>query len=141
MTDAAEPKVVLYPEASFAYTQPTSRAALASLLHDGLEAAGHECTLPVDIDYAVNFRCTVDSQDFSILVGQVDDGIREWLVSTASGLRYWHRLWKTSDTESHRKLTVAVHRLLKADPLIKDLRWYTTEDWDQSPDESWKGHP
>ncbi len=29
----------------------------------------------------------VDDQDFSIVVGLMDDGVREWLVSTNSRLR------------------------------------------------------
>lgn len=108
---------------------------------EGLRAAGYECSQPSDIGYAETFRCTVDDQDFSIVVGLMDDGVREWLVSTNSRLRYWHRLWKSPDTESHRKLAKAVHRVLKADPLLTDLRWYTSEDFAQSPDDRWESHP
>ena len=132
---------LLRSEASFVYTQPTGRQAVASRLVEGLRAAGYECNQPSDIGYAETFRCMVDDQDFSIVVGLMDDGVREWLVSTNSRLKYWQRLWKSPDTESHRKLAKAVHLVLKADPFLTELRWYTSEDFAQSPDDRWKPHP
>ncbi len=82
-----------------------------------------------------------EGQNFSILVGLLNDGVREWLISTASRRWYWNRLWKSSDVENHREPARAVHRILKADSLITDLRWYTTEEWSHSRENDWKSLP
>ena len=131
----------LRSQVSFVYNQPTSRTAMASALHEGLEEAGHECSEPADIGYAETFRCNFEGQNFSILVGLLSDDVREWLISTASRRWYWNRLWNTSDVENHRELARAVHRILKADSLITDLRWYTTEEWSDSRENDWKSQP
>ncbi len=132
---------VLRSEASFTRGELVDARALAESLVEGLRSEGHECTAPADLGQGEMFDCAVDDDEFSILLGRIDDGVREWVLSTGSKLTYWHRLSRRSDTDNHRKLTAAVHRILKSDPFVADVRWYTSDGWARAREQEWELYP
>ncbi len=123
---------------------PDIRRASLSLAENivaGLTGHGFTCSVIEDIDYAHTFRVVVGTRNFYVLVGRVDDGIRQWLVSTNSGLNRLRRILGERDHDEHRVLTGVLHDVLDGDPAIGDIRWYTLTDWNESPDDRWSATP
>ncbi len=114
---------------------------LATWLSNELLAAGLQTSKPENVDYAFALRCHVDGRDFYLLVGYVGDGIRQWLVSTNSGLGWLKRLLGASDKTEHARLTREIHRVLSTNDAISDIQWYTVDDWNDDPDNRWAETP
>ena len=120
---------------------PDAARTLTGLVAAGLAQAGFGRTDVEDLDYAYAFRTMVVRRNFLLMVGEVDDGVRQWLVSTKSELGVFAYLMGSRDHEEYRVLAGALHDLLSALPGLTDLRWYTLSDYNERPDESWASSP
>ncbi|MBT8399119.1 MAG: hypothetical protein KJO98_01475 [Rhodothermia bacterium] len=120
---------------------PDETRDLSHSLVNALGSDGFECSIPEDIDYAFAFRCRVAGRDFYFLVGYVGDGVREWLVSVTSDLGWFRRLFGEDDQQELRRLTTAIHKLLSSSDELRDVRWYTLEEWNEDPAGSWSPAP
>lgn len=114
---------------------------LTGLIADGLAAAGFGRTEIEDLEYAYAFRTMIGRRNFFLMIGEVDDGVRQWLVSTKSELRVFAYLMGSRDHEEYAVLTAVLHDTLGSLPGLTDLRWYTLSDYNERPDESWASSP
>ncbi len=115
--------------------------SLAEFFIEKLVENGYQCSKAEDLDYAFAFRCIVDDRNFYLIVGLVDDEDREWLLSTNSDLGRIKRLFGGTDVEQHKALTQVLHSIMEPESRISNVRWYTAEDWNNRPDESWSDTP
>ena len=130
-------------QATFCWTSedPDPARTLAGLIADGLAAAGFGCTEIENLDYAYAFRTMVGRRNFFLMIGEVQDGVRHWLVSTKSELGVFAYLMGSRDHEEYRVLTGVLHDLLGSLPDLTDLRWYSLEDYNERPDGNWTETP
>ena len=103
--------------------------------------AGFGCTQIEDLDYARAFRTVVGRRNFFLMIGEVDDGVRRWLVSTKSELGVFAYLMGSRDYQEYEVLTGVLHDLLGSLPGLTDLRWYSLEDYNERPETNWAGSP
>jgi hypothetical protein len=115
--------------------------ALTGLIADGLVEAGFGCTEIEDLDYAHAFRTVIGRRNFFLMIGEVDDGVRQWLVSTKSELGIFAYLMGSRDYQEYEVLVGVLHNVLTSIPGLTDLRWYTLKDYNERPDESWADSP
>jgi len=94
-----------------------------------------------DLDYAFDFHAAVDKRLFYIMVGLVDDGVRQWLISTNSSIGFLRRLLGSSDADEHLCLVNHIDSLLRGHDGTSSIRWYTLEEWNNPPDDSWTQRP
>ncbi len=120
---------------------PNPARALTGVIADGLAAAGFGCTDIEDLDFAYAFRSLVGRRNFFLMVGEVDDGVRQWLVSTKSELGVFAYLMGSRDHQEYEVLTGVLHDLLGSLPGLTDLRWYSLEDYNERPDTDWAATP
>jgi hypothetical protein len=121
--------------------EPDPARALAELVIGGLSEAGFGCTPIEDLDYAHAFRTIVGRRNFFLMVGKVDDGVRQWLISTKSELGIFAYLMGSRDYQEYEVLTGLLHDLLGSLPGVTDLRWYSLEDYNERPDTHWASTP
>ena len=129
------------PSETLSSDEPPFGGDIAGALAQALEARGFGITDLDELDYAFTFDCSVANRRFCVMVGLVDDGIRQWLISTDSTLGFVGRLFGANDQEEHTSLVNAVHEFLTSDPEVKSVRWYTQDDWNRMPDQSWAESP
>jgi hypothetical protein len=91
--------------------------------------------------YAADFRVRSGLHAFHGMLGPVDDGPRQWLVTFDSQLRAWRRLLGATDARELDALLRGAHAALAALPGIRSLRWYPPRDWNEAPDERWSPEP
>lgn len=89
-----------------------------------------------ELDYAFTFHCKIGGRKFYVMIGLVDDGVRQWLVSTDSTIGWLGRLFGAKDVEEHVQLVKAIDDSLRSDPSVSSIRWYTAQAWNNSPDEN-----
>lgn len=118
-----------------------SARTLTGLIVDGLSAAGFGCTQIEDLDYAYAFRTMVGRRNFFLMIGEVADGVRQWLVSTKSELGVFGYLMGSRDHEEYNVLTGVLHHLFGSVPGLTDLRWYSLDDYNERPDTHWASTP
>lgn len=130
-------------QATFRWTSdgPDPARTLTGLIADGLIDAGFGCTPIEDLDFAHAFRTVVGRRNFFLMIGEVADGVRQWLVSTKSELGVFAYLMGSRDYQEYEVLTGVLHDLLGSLPGLTDLRWYSLEDYNERPDTSWAGSP
>lgn len=107
-----------------------------SLKQQGMAAIARD-----ELDYAFSFRYQVDRQVFRVMIGLVDDGVRQWLVSTDSTIGWFGRLLGLKDGEEHLELVKAIDEILWSDPGVSSVRWYTQDDWNAAAEENWVESP
>jgi hypothetical protein len=120
---------------------PDPALALTRLIADGLADAGFGCTEIEDLDFARAFRTVVGRRNFFLMVGEVDDGVRQWLVSTKSELGVFAYLMGSRDHQEYEVLTGVLHEILSEIPGLQDLRWYSLSDYNERPDTHWSPTP
>ncbi len=133
----------MHTQATFRWTseEPDAARVLTRLIADGLAVADFGCTEIEDLDYAHAFRTVVGRRNFFLMIGEVDDGIRQWLVSTKSELGIFAYLMGSRDYQEYEVLVGVLHDVLTSIPGLTDLRWYTLNDYNERPDESWAATP
>ncbi len=91
-------------QATFRWTSedPSPAHTLTGLIADGLTDAGFGCTQIEDLDFALAFRVGVGRRNFFLMIGEVDDGVRQWLVSTKSEFRRNFRFGFIPKYASHK---------------------------------------
>lgn len=114
---------------------------LAQWLINGLQQLGVTCNESGGLDYAHDFFANVCGQQFYVMVGLVDDGVRQWLVSTDSTMGFIRRLFGVSDADGHLQLVEHIDAVLYGGGAISSIRWYTPIEWNETPDETWSEHP
>ncbi|HUT94478.1 MAG TPA: hypothetical protein VMY37_33780 [Thermoguttaceae bacterium] len=129
------------PSETLSTGKPPFGGDIARALAKALEASGFGVTESGELDYAFAFDCRVTNRRFYVMVGLVDDGIRQWLISTDSTVGFIGRLFGVNDQEEHTTLVTAVHGFLQSDPEVKSIRWYSQDDWNRKPDQSWAESP
>lgn len=130
-------------QATFRWTseEPDATRVLAGLIADGLAEADFGCTEIEDLDYAHAFRTMIGRRNFFLMIGEVDDGVRQWLVSTKSELGIFAYLMGSRDYQEYEVLLGVLHDVLTSIPGLTDLRWYTLNDYNERPDENWAATP
>ena len=130
-------------QATFRWTsnEPSPALALAGLIADAIAEAGFGSTPIQDLDYAVAFRTMVGRRNFFLMIGEVDDGVRQWLVSTKSELGIFGYLMGSRDYQEYEVLTGVLHQALDSISGVTDLRWYSLEGYNQRPDTDWAKTP
>lgn len=115
---------------------------LAEYLVEQLQTAGYTCTEPDNYeDFAWWFDCKSKGRTFFMLVGLLDDGPRQWLLTADSTLGFISRLRRINDRSEHQELCLAVHRVLESDTHFSEVRWYTASGWDNDADTLWSDEP
>ncbi|MGZ8784897.1 MAG: hypothetical protein ACXW1Y_04955 [Acidimicrobiia bacterium] len=125
----------------WASEEPHPAAALAGLIARAIDEAGFGCTPIEDLDYAQALRTVVGRRNFFLMIGEVDDGVRRWLVSTKSELGIFAYLMGSRDYQEYEVLVGVLHDVLTSIPGLTDLRWYTLNGYNEHPDESWADSP
>ena len=120
---------------------PDPARTLAELIIRGVSEAGFGCTPVEDLDYAHAFRTVVGRRNFFIMMGEVEDGVRQWLLSTKSELGIFAYLMGSRDYQEYEVLTGVLHDCLSSLPGLTDLRWYTLADYNERPDTDWAATP
>jgi hypothetical protein len=130
-------------QATFVWTSddPDPARTLTELIAGGITEAGFGCTPIEDLDYAYAFRAVVGRRNFFLMIGAVDDGVRQWLVSTKSELGVFGYLMGSRDHQEYAVLTGVLHAKLRSLPNLTDLRWYSLEDYNERPDTNWAPAP
>jgi hypothetical protein len=83
----------------------------------------------------------VGRRNFFLMVGEVDDGVRQWLVSTKSELGVFAYLMGSRDHQEYEVLTGVLHEILSTIPGVDNLRWYSLSDYNERPDTHWSATP
>ena len=83
----------------------------------------------------------IGRRNFFLMIGEVDDGVRQWLVSTKSELGIFAYLMGSRDYQEYEVLLGVLHDVLTSIPGLTDLRWYTLNDYNERPDENWAATP
>lgn len=120
---------------------PNPARTLTGLIADGLAEAGFGRTEVEDLEYSYAFRVIVGRRNFFLMIGEVEDGVRQWLVSTKSELGIFAYLMGSRDYQEYEVLTGVLHDVLGSTPGIYDLRWYSLEDYNERPDTNWAETP
>jgi hypothetical protein len=133
----------MHTQATFRWSSdgPDAARDLAGLITEGLAEAGFGCTETEDLDYAHAFRTVIGRRNFFLMIGEVDDGVRQWLVSTKSELGIFAYLMGSRDYQEYEVLVGVLHDVLRSIPGLEDLRWYSLEDYNERPDDSWTSSP
>ena len=133
----------MHTQATFRWSseEPDAVRALAGSIIEGLAEVGFPSTEIEDLEYAHAFRTVVGRRNFFLMIGEVDDGVRQWLVSTKSELGIFAYLMGSRDYQEYEVLTGVLHDVLSSIPGLEDLRWYSLEDYNERPDESWAETP
>jgi hypothetical protein len=121
--------------------EPDAPSALTRLIADGLAGAGFGTTEVEALDFAHAFRTIVGRRNFFLMVGEVDDGVRQWLVSTKSELGVFAYLMGSRDNQEYEVLTGVLHEVLSTIPGLENLRWYSLSDYNERPDTHWSDSP
>lgn len=116
-------------------------ASLARELCVALEQHGLAVQPLGGLDYAADFRVRVGERAFYGMLGPVDDGVRQWLLSFDSLLPRWRRWFGANDKAELQALLAAAHQVLTNFPKIRSVRWYTAHDWNEAPDDRWHPDP
>lgn len=130
-------------QATFEWSSPDPEPAVAltRLIADGLADAGFGCTPIEDLDFAHAFRTMVGRRNFFLMIGEVEDGVRQWLVSTKSELGVFAYLMGSRDHQEYEVLTGVLHDVLRGLPGLDNLRWYSLSDYNERPDTHWSETP
>jgi hypothetical protein len=120
--------------------QPFGRD-VAEPLARSLEQRGLGPIVLDESDYAFAFSCKIGGRAFDVKVGLVDDGVRQWLVTSDSMLGCVRRLFGAKDDEEHLRLLKAIDDILRSDPGVSSIRWYTLDAWNKSPENDWAESP
>ena len=133
----------MHTQATFRWSSETPDPAqtLAGLIGEGLADAGFASTEIEDLEYAHAFRTVVGRRNFFLMIGKVDDGVRQWLLSTKSELGIFAYLMGSRDYQEYEVLVGVLHDVLSAVPGLTDLRWYTLNDYNERPDTDWANSP
>jgi hypothetical protein len=133
----------MHTQATFRWASedPDAARALTGLIAAGLAEADFGCTEIEDLDYAHAFRTIIGRRNFFLMIGEVDDGVRQWLVSTKSELGIFAYLMGSRDYQEYEVLIGVLHDVLTSIPGLTDLRWYTLNDYNERPDETWASSP
>ncbi|CAA9380127.1 MAG: hypothetical protein AVDCRST_MAG93-9115 [uncultured Chloroflexia bacterium] len=130
-------------------SEPAGRE-LAQWIASGLRAAGYTVGTPANLEnYAYSFDCGKANVAHTITVALVGDGVLEWLVLAEPKISTARRLLakvgikpgQPSASPELGTLVTSIHELLRADPHIRSIRWYTTEEWDNDPEQHWTRSP
>ena len=115
---------------------------LSGYLADCLMAKGI-VTQPHEIyeDFAWSFFCIVADKKFMVLVGKIDDEVREWLVCSEPAMGILSQLLRKPSVTEHQLLNRALQEILSSNQAFQNIRWYTENDWNQQPDEQWFANP
>ena len=119
-------------------TPPRGRELLDELLA-ALRARGLEVDAPQAIDYAFEFWIRCEGNKYYGMFGEVDDGVRQWLMSAEAAGFSLQRLFGRDRDKAHRSILTALHNALSDSPRVRSIRWYERDDWNAAPDERW--HP
>ncbi len=92
-------------------------------------------------EHSYVFHTLSGGRRFGVLLGSIDDELREWLIMSFGKLGRIYRFFGAKDEDEHRALLHAIHEVLLADERFTDIRWYSHEEWLESPDESWADAP
>jgi hypothetical protein len=120
-----------------ARAEPLARELFAALERRGLEVR----RLGAGLDYAADFRVYSGDRSFYGMLGPVDDGVRQWLLSFDSQLPPWRRWFGATDNAEFSTALRAAHEALTNLPGVRSIRWYTPHDWNEAPDERWSPDP
>jgi hypothetical protein len=120
-----------------ARADPLARALLARLERRGLRVE----RLAAGLDYAADFRVYFGDRGFYGVLGPVDDGVRQWLLSFDSQLPAWRRWFGATDNAELSRVLRAAHETLTDIPGVRSIRWYTPRDWNEAPDDRWSPDP
>ena len=110
-------------------------------LIEGLRQRGVACDQDGGLEYAFDFHAAVGKHSFYVMLGLVNDGVRQWLISTNSNVGFIGRLLRLTDAHEHLELVNHIDSLLQNDDGISSIRWYTLDEWNIAPDDTWGEHP
>lgn len=99
---------------------------------------------PIQEDWGWCFGATVGQRRFLVGVGlyEDDDTPNRWLVFIDSQLGSFKRkLFGQTDHAEHLMVCETVDRVLKGEPEINDIRWYSNAGFDNASEDGWQSGP
>ena len=113
----------------------------ARFVSDARRAAGVEHDGPHERE---GWAWDIHSDRVESIVGLVDDGPREWLITNHADLPFFRRRSGTAREEHDRTLRrwcEAIDAALKADERFRTIRWYDAADFDRDHGDTWGEAP
>jgi hypothetical protein len=121
--------------------EPPFGGDIAHALAPSFETQGIHTTNMDSLDYAYFFYAPSDTRRCYVMIGLVDDGVRQWLISVDVKRGLLARLFGKPDTDSVRTVVDAIHHFLSADEAVSSNRWYTADDWNHRREDAWVTAP
>lgn len=92
------------------------------------------------LDYAFTFVAPASTRSCYVMLGLVDDGPRQWLISCnpCRGILDW--LTRRNYDDDIRSVVNAIQCYLTNDDGVTEIRWYSASDWNQQQEE-WSPSP
>ena len=114
---------------------------LARFVSDALRAAGVTHDAPHERE---GWAWDIHSDRVDCIIGLVDDGPREWLITNHGELPLLRRVSRTAREEQEealRRWCEAIDAALKADGRFRTIRWYDAAAFDRDHGDTWGDEP
>ena len=97
-------------------------------------------------DWAWDFLLERNNYQIESIIGYVNDGAIQWLVTTYLHLSFWKKIFgsKIVKVETNRYLRdycLAIHQILYFDDRFDSIRWYEQRDFDRNITNKWESFP
>lgn len=127
--------------ASFVWNVPISEDAqqpCAELeverLAAALRSAGPDVSPPEDAEYCWWFECRLAHLVMSCRIGLVGGDPPRWLLACDPRRKFFDRLRGRRWEDEQEHFVAAVDGVLRADERIRDVGWFTREEWNRNGD-------
>ncbi len=114
---------------------------LANYLADEFAERGLMLEARSTTDDSHVFNVISGSRKFGLLLGLIEDDEREWLILSFSKLSRMRRMFGARDDDEYAAMLAAVDEVLQADDRFNSIRWYTMDEWQNDPIDSWGSLP
>ena len=120
---------------------------LADFIVQSLEDASIK---PLALSEREGWAWTISAQDGQVriesIIGYIDDGPRQWLITNAARVPLLSKIWKGRTTAEQKEAALrqyceALHRAIKNDPRFHTIRWYAQESFDSDHGDTWGEAP
>ncbi len=111
----------------------------ANWLQNRLKESGLEANEVFQEDWGWCFFVKINQYNFWIGIGLVDDE-KTWMVFSESGLGRIKRWLGHTNSSEQQTLSVTIDEALKSSSHIKDIKWFTKENFTGSGDK-WANSP
>ena len=119
---------------------------LADFISSALRSMGIEHTGPDEREgWAWDIYSQAGTVQVECIIGFMDDGPRQWLVTTHGHLPLLSRIFGGNGEQQRenalRQFCQAIDRGIKRDPRFNTVRWYVQKDFDKDHGATWSDTP